>query len=141
MRLYAESSAVLSWLLGEARGQAVRDVLSGARLVITSDLTLIECDRALIRAAATGLITEGDRADRTSVLRAATLRWQVLGIAGEIVERSRRPFSREPVRSMDAMHLASALLARSAMPELHLLSLDERVRRNARALGFDLLPA
>ena len=50
MTVYAESSAVLAWLLGADPGDAVRGVLGGADLVITSDLTLVECDRVIIRA-------------------------------------------------------------------------------------------
>lgn len=52
MNLYAESSAVLAWLLGESNGADVREQLSGAQRVFTSDLTLIEYDRVLNRVAA-----------------------------------------------------------------------------------------
>lgn len=45
MSLYAESSAVLAWLLDEAAGTVVRQTLSEAEIVVASDLTLIECDR------------------------------------------------------------------------------------------------
>ena len=37
MTVYAESSAVLAWLLGEDPGDAVRGVLVDADAVITSD--------------------------------------------------------------------------------------------------------
>lgn len=141
MRLYAESSAIVAWLFGEARGVAVRSALAEARRVVASDLTLIECDRVLIRSVATGIVAEGDASDRRSVLRAASVRWHVLRIADDVVERSRRPFPSEPVRSLDAIHLASALVARSALPGLRMLSIDDRVRENAKALGFDLVPA
>ena len=50
MNIYAESSAVLAWLLGEAAASRVREVLRRAELVMASDLALIECDRVLIRA-------------------------------------------------------------------------------------------
>ena len=50
MNIYAESSAVLAWLLGEEVGRSVRQVLRRAELVMASDLTLVECDRVLIRA-------------------------------------------------------------------------------------------
>ena len=48
MNVYAESSAVLAWLLGEEASPRVRDVLASAVLVMASDLTLIECDRVLL---------------------------------------------------------------------------------------------
>ncbi|MEP7010138.1 MAG: hypothetical protein ABJC13_07430 [Acidobacteriota bacterium] len=44
MIVYAESSAVLSWLFGEPRGSEVRSILESAEFVVTSDLTLIEVD-------------------------------------------------------------------------------------------------
>jgi hypothetical protein len=64
----------------------------------------------------------------------------LLRIGGEVLERARRRFPVEPVRTLDALHLASALAARAAIPGLDLLSLDQRVRDNGAALGFDLLP-
>jgi hypothetical protein len=47
----------------------------------------------------------------------------------------------EPVRALDAIHLASALLAREVWEDLAVLSFDDRVRRNAVALGFTVVPA
>ena len=61
MRIYAESSAVLAWLLGEDAAPRVRELLSKAELVIASDLTLLECDRVLIRAVAFGEVDEAGR--------------------------------------------------------------------------------
>jgi len=49
--VYAESSAVLAWLLDEGLGAEVRRLLAAQDLVVASDLTLIECDRVLLRAA------------------------------------------------------------------------------------------
>jgi predicted nucleic acid-binding protein len=140
MNLYVESSAVIAWLLGEPAGKTVRAAMVEAEAVVSSDLTLVECDRVLIRAVALGKISEAQAADRRAVLEAAAVRWHVLKIAGDVIERARRPFPREPVRTLDALHLSSALVARSALPGLELLSLDERIRDNARALGFKNLP-
>lgn len=56
------------------------------------------------------------------------------------MERARRPFPVEPIRTLDALHLASALVARSAEAGLMLLTLDQRVRENAQRLGFETLP-
>jgi hypothetical protein len=141
VNLYAESSAVLAWLLGEAAGAQVREVLAGAVLVIASDLTLIECDRVLIRATTLGDISEATAADRRAHLNAAAAHWHVLRIGAEIVDRARQPFPGEPVRTLDAIHLASTLAARSAVPGLELLSLDDRIRTVARRLGLPLQPA
>jgi hypothetical protein len=140
VNLYAESSAVLAWLLGEEAGRPVREVLRRAELVMASDLTLLECDRVLLRAVTLGEINEATAADRRARLNAAAAQWHLWRISPEIVDRARRPFPTEPIRALDAIHLASALAVRSAVPGIELLSLDERIRRAGKALGFRLQP-
>jgi len=140
MTVYAESSAVLAWLLGEDAGDAVRGVLGSADVVITSDLTLVECDRVLIRATALGELPEAEAADRRARLAAAAAHWQVLRLSADVVDRARRPFPGEPIRTLDAIHLASALVARSVSAGLDLLSLDRRIRSSGKSLGFRVQP-
>lgn len=141
MNLYAESSAVLAWLLGEPGSDAVREQLAAAEIVLASELTLVECERVLIRAQTRGRISEAAMADRHGRLVRAAEHWAVLALGEEIVRRTRRPFPLEPLRTLDALHLAAALHARSLVPETRLLSLDDRLRNSARELGFELLPA
>lgn len=141
MTLYAESSAILAWLLDEHSGPDVRALLGEATLVLASDLTLIECDRVLHRAAALGDLTEAEAADRRAHLATAAAHWHVLRIGAEVVDRSRLPFPAEPIRTLDAIHLSSALIGRAAVAGLALLSLDARIRSAGRRLGFQLLPS
>ncbi len=129
---------MLAWLMGEPAGEAARHALADAELVITSDLTLIECDRVLIRAQTREEISETEMSDRRAVLNLAAAHWQVLHIDAEVVERARRPFPAESVRTLDALHLASALVARSVVPGLAVLTQDERIRKAARQLGFNI---
>jgi predicted nucleic acid-binding protein len=140
VNVYAESSAILAWLLDEASASDVRNVLTASEVVIASDLTLIESDGVLLRAAALGELTEAEAADRRAHLMTAASRWHVLRISPEIVERARQPFPGEPIRTLDAIHLASALVARGTIPGLALLSLDERIRRAAWPLGVRVRP-
>jgi predicted nucleic acid-binding protein len=139
--LYAESSAVVAWLLDEAASPAVRRILAEAETVVASDLTLIECDRVLIRATALGDLTEAQAADRRARLNAAAAGWEIMRVDDEVVERARRPFPAEPIRTLDALHLASALIARQAIAGLELLSLDDRIRTAGRQLGIRVQPA
>ena len=76
-----------------------------------------------------------------SLLNRAAAHWNLLRIDGEVVERARRPFPAEPLRALDAVHLASAVIAAADVPGLALLSLDRRIRWAARQLGLSLLPA
>lgn len=140
MNVYADSSAVLAWLLGEETGHSVREILQHSDLVMASDLTLVECDRVLICAVRIGEVDEAAAADRRSHLNAAAGHWHVWRVTPEIVERARQPFPAEPIRTLDAIHLASALAVRSTVPGVELLSLDERIRRAGKELGFRLRP-
>jgi predicted nucleic acid-binding protein len=140
VNIYAESSAVLAWLLGEEAGRPVREVLRHAELVMASDLTLVECDRVLIRAITLGEIEEASAADRRAHLNAAAAHWHLWRVSSDIVDRARHPFPAEPVRTLDAIHLASALAVRSVVPGVELLSLDDRIRRAGAQLGFRLQP-
>ena len=141
MNVYAESSAILAWLLDEESGSQVREILATSEVVIASDLTLIESDRVLWRAVVLGELTEAEAADRRAHLMTAASHWHVLRISPEIVERARQPFPGEPIRTLDALHLASALIARGMLPGLTLLSLDDRIRRAAGPLGLRVCPA
>jgi len=141
MICYAESSAVLAWLYGEPRGPEVLRVLIGARRVVSSDLTLLECDRGLRRRVAAGELTDSAADRARAVLKASQPQWEIIPLAPRVLEFSRRSFPREPVRSLDALHLGAALFARSTTPDLRILTLDERVSANARLLGFPVEPA
>jgi hypothetical protein len=138
--LYAESSAVLAWLLDEEAGAFVRTTLSREAVVLASDLTLIECDRVLHRAAALGELTEAEAADRHAHLTTAAAHWHVLRIGSEVVDRVRQPFPGSPIRTLDAIHIASALVARAAVAGVAFLSLDDRVRGVAKKVGLKLVP-
>jgi hypothetical protein len=61
-------------------------------------------------------------------------------ISSEIPARARQPFPAEPIRSLDAIHLASALELAAALPDVGLLSLDHRVRAAGTGLGLRVVP-
>jgi len=140
VNLYAETSAGVAWLLGEAGGEAVAARLAAADEVIASDLTLIECDRVLIRAGTMGEMTQAQLAEVRHHLARATARWFIQPFAPEVVLRARRPFPAEPLRTLDALHLSFALKTRGALPDLEVLTLDHRVRENASAMGLVVTP-
>lgn len=140
MILYAESSAVLAWLLRQAAGPQVESILANAEEVVASDLTLIECSRAFHREVALGRMPEENARKAEAQFHASRSAWRVLRLLAPIVERTRQRFPQEPIRSLDALHVASALYARTASPDIVLLSLDDRVRRVGGSVGFKLLP-
>ena len=137
MTVYAETSAVLRWLFAEDGGENVRGTLAAASKVATSRLTLIEIRRVVHRAEREGRMTAAHAADLRAIFAQAASTWAILEISDEVARRSEEGFPIEPVRTLDAIHLASALFLRQALPDLQVLSADDRLRANARALGFD----
>ena len=141
MNLYLESSAIAARLLGESNGEIVSSLLERADNVVSSELLLLECDRALMRAERSGQIVEAEAASKRAVLNREASFWTLLRIDGEVLDRARRSFPIEPVRSLDALHLASLLVAGSIFVQAKLLSFDDRIRANAKELGFELAEA
>jgi predicted nucleic acid-binding protein len=141
MILYAESSAVLSWLLDEPSHSRVIEELGTADRIATSVITVLECSRALARARHAGRISAIEERAALHVLDEALESWHLLDVSEDVIERARAAFPAEPVRSLDAVHLASAWSILEAAGEVTALSLDERVRSNALAMGMRVVPA
>ena len=119
----------------------MEELLERADNVISSEIVLLECDRALIRAEVSGEISAAEAARQRAVFNRESSFWTLLRVEDEVLERARRPFPLEPVRSLDALHLASLLVAGSIFVSAQLLSFDDRIRANAEALGFELASA
>ncbi len=138
MTVYVETSAVLRWLFAEAEADEVRSLLAGASKVVTSRLTLIESRRVVHRAEREGRLTGAQAADILSVFAQASSTWAILEISEDVARRAEEAFPAEPVRSLDAIHLASALFLRQSFPDLVVATVDSRVRANSEQLGFEV---
>jgi predicted nucleic acid-binding protein len=134
--LYAETSAVLRWLFAEEGGEEIRAALAAAEKVTASRLALIETRRVVQRAEREGRISATQGADLRAVFARAAATWAILEISEEVAARAEQGFPSEPVRTLDAIHLASALFLRQSFPDLVVLAADERVRANVALLGF-----
>jgi predicted nucleic acid-binding protein len=134
--VYLESSAALAWLLGEPRAGEVRAAVDGADRVVSSALTLTEVRRALVRAERLGELAAADGRRLRGLLARAARGWVLMEVSGAVLARADEAFPAEPVRTLNAVHLSTALLFAGAYADLAMLTFDERVARNAEALGF-----
>jgi predicted nucleic acid-binding protein len=136
-RLYVETSALLRALLeGDA---PLRDRLTGAQ-VVTSALTFTEAARALARARREGRLDARQAREVERWLAAFERSWDVLAVDPAVLGRARGELPAEPVRTLDAIHLASILELDESFGALTVVSCDARIRRNAEALGLPLAP-
>ena len=90
MTLYAESSAVVSWLLGEPPGDVARRLLASASTVFASELTLLECDRAFRWAEETGRLRSRDAEAARLRLQSESAPWNVFRVGTGIMDLARR---------------------------------------------------
>ncbi|HEY7170179.1 MAG TPA: hypothetical protein VH417_04980 [Vicinamibacterales bacterium] len=63
-------------------------------------------------------------------------RCYVIAVTDPILARVARPFPAEPIRTLDAVHLATAEELGEPPQLLTIVSRDARVRDNAAALGY-----
>lgn len=140
MILYAESSAVLASWLRQTGGPETATLLRSAELCVASDLTRIECDRAFHRAAARRELSPVVLKLARDSADAQWVKSYILHFEVPVIQRARERFPQEPIRTLDALHVAFFERARALFPGAVMLSLDERVRSVARALGGEVLP-
>ena len=134
--VYLESSAVVHWLIGQSGAAEVRRTVDRADVLLTSMLTLTESERVLIRAEGQCLLRGGDAQRLRGLLNRVQASWTRMAVSAAVLARAARPFPVEPVRTLDAIHLATALEFAVTFPDLRMLSFDRRVCSNAEALGI-----
>ena len=133
-RCYVESSALLAALL-EHDVKAL-GTLRAAHQLVTSALTSTECHRGLVRARAAGRLSEDHAADCAQALHTFFARCTTIAVTAGILQRAGRPFAVEPIRTLDAIHLATAEALGDAPALTTMLTRDARVRDNAKTMGF-----
>jgi len=137
---FVESSAVLGWLLNAPDAARIAGMLDEAPTVAASALTIAEVLRSLRRMVAAGTLAEVARERAITAFRTAAAQWEVHAVTDALIERAGEPFPVEPIRTLDAIHVATALRVAGALGPLTVVSSDRRVRENARALGFAVAP-
>ena len=131
---YVESSALLAALLEQ--DIAARNALSAPGRRITSAFTFAETARALVRARVTARLTPADERAALRWLQTFKRRCDIVSVTESVLARAGRPFPVEPIRTLDAVHLATAESLGEPPQLVTILTRDARVSDNARALGY-----
>ena len=132
-RRYIESSALVAALLEGDLAAKLSIRAQGQR--VTSALTLTETSRAILRARLAGRISAQQQRAALRTLQSFALRCHVVSVTETILAYAGRPFPAEPIRTLDAIHLATAGLLGDQPALLTIVTRDSRVRDNATALG------
>jgi uncharacterized protein len=120
---YCDSSAITKLILHEAESIALRGFLGETQILVTSALSRTEVTRAVLRSSPTA----GPRiAVEMAKLNLAPITDELLDAAGTV--------SPPQLRSLDAIHLASAVVLRRELDAF--VSYDARQLEAASALGL-----
>jgi predicted nucleic acid-binding protein len=131
---YIETSALLAALLeGDA---AARKSLRARGTLVTSLLTFAEARRSLVRARHGGRLTAEQERSALRALSRLRARCTTIAVTDEILGIAGRPFPAEPIRTLDAVHLATVAAVTDAPQFATVITRDERVRSNALAAGY-----
>ncbi|MGA2766079.1 MAG: type II toxin-antitoxin system VapC family toxin [Spirochaetia bacterium] len=135
MRIYVDSSVVLRHILN--RDPALGAATSSSDLVGSSDLLVIECMRVLQRERMAGHLDDHQYAETVLVLEAILERLTLIEIGPAVKRRAAGPFP-TVIGTLDAIHLASALLWQETEPgtDLRILTQDRQLALCARSLGL-----
>jgi predicted nucleic acid-binding protein len=132
MKAYVDTSVLLRVVLGEPNSLREWRTIDFA---LCSEITRVEAlrtiDRARIRLGLADAEVARQRGDVLDVLDA----FHIARLDQAVLDRAAEPFP-TTLRTLDAMHLATALLARIEHQDLVLATHDAEMALGARALGF-----
>jgi len=132
--IYLDTSAVLRAVLESGTTPELEVRIRDAPVLLTSRLSLVESSRALARLRALGATSEPQLADAARAIDAVWSRCDVWEVDRAVCDLARAVAPGTMLRALDALHLATFLLARQRVDALELLTVDDRLR-NAVAVA------
>ena len=132
--LYLDTSAVLRAVLESGTSPEFEEPITAAPALITSRLSLVESSRALHRLRQLRQLSEAKLADAQRDINAVWTRCELWELTPSVCERARQVAPGKPLRTLDALHLATFVLARETIEGLELVTVDERLRAALEAL-------
>jgi len=132
--LYLDTSAVLRAVLEGGTTPEMEERIGSAEVLVTSRLALVEAARALLRIRADGKASEEEMADVRRELDLLWSRCEIWELTPTVCDEATRVAPTTPLRTLDALHLATYLLARRSLDGLELLTADRRLSDAVRAV-------
>ncbi|HEX7670154.1 MAG TPA: type II toxin-antitoxin system VapC family toxin [Polyangiaceae bacterium] len=135
MKAYIDASVLLRIVLGEPG--ALRSFKRVTR-PISSELIRLECLRTIDRARLRRRIPDSEVAERRGAVLARLESFDLVRVGERVLERAAEQFP-TTLGSLDAVHLATALLVRGKSLDLAFATHDAELAIAARAVGFRVL--
>jgi uncharacterized protein len=137
MKLYVDASVLLRVVLGEP---AALPQLRKATRWISSELVRLECLRTIDRARLQFALSDEALSSRRSELLDYLDAFELVNLDRNVLVRAAEPFP-TLLGTLDAIHLATALLVRDQLPDLVVATHDRELALGARSVGLSVLGA
>jgi len=132
--LYLDTSVALRATLERGTTPEIEARIAAAPVLVTSRLSLVESARALLRLRQQGTVAESRLADARRELDALWTRSELWELTPAVCDLACHVVPDRALRTLDALHLATFLMARRRIEGLELLTADERLEDTARSL-------
>lgn len=132
MNVYVDPSILLRVVLRE-RGRV--GIWSKITVPIASEIIRLECLRTIDRARIRNQLEEDAVADHRAAVLESLGAFSLIKVGRGVLERAAEPFP-TLLGSLDAIHLASALLVKDEFEDLSIATHDRGLTIAARAVGF-----
>lgn len=139
---YLDTSALLKRYVNEVGSQWVKGQIDHASLLISSQLLIVEVTSALNRRIREKTLNPTEyRRLRTIFRDDCRTSYQIITLVYPVFDLACKLLERRPLRSYDAIHLATALTAHQSLqardlPGLTFVSADDRLNAAASAEGL-----
>ena len=129
--LYLDTSAVLRAVLEVGTSPGLETKIRAAEVLLTSRLSIVESSRAILRLRRLGRLSETKLADAERDIESLWARCDLWELTPAVCETARRVAPSKLLRTLDALHLATFVLARQRISDLELVTADERLQAAA----------
>jgi predicted nucleic acid-binding protein len=129
--LYLDTSVALRASLEQGTTPEIEQRIADAPALVTSRLSLVESARALLRVRSQGGVPERRLADARRELDGLWSRCELWELSPQVCDLATLLVPDRPLRTLDALHLATFLLARRRIEGLELLTADRRLEEAA----------
>jgi predicted nucleic acid-binding protein len=129
--LYLDTSVALRATLEQGTTPALERRIAAAPVLVTSRLALVEAARALVRVRLQAGVPESRLADARRALDALWPRCELWELSPAVCDLAAVLAPDRMLRTLDALHLATFLVARRRIEGLELLTADRRLEEAA----------
>jgi predicted nucleic acid-binding protein len=138
-RAYFDTSVLLKRYVQERGSERTRSLVRQYRFV-SSALAPVEAIAALSRRRAAGTLAEAAMRAIVKKLRSDRLHWELVEVSPLVLDRAERVVEETSLRTLDALHVASALTFRAATGiRAPFITADANQRDVVGALGLDVI--